>query len=184
MCTNDAHSPILKLVLLLIILLVIVSPAASAERPDIEFLLFPAWVLGDQATMPNGATIEEYMPFGQTVLDWTEMFTWQYFPEWPGQPTPRAIMDDLKRIRMAQNPKTEWKIITQTKDAIIYEWKFRESQHNKYKTGIGDHYEIARIVAGAGGIYIFHYATKNADISLHDRRNWARALRKIDIISQ
>ncbi len=184
MCTNDAHKPILKQVLLLILSLVIASPAASAERPDIKFLIFPYWILGHQATTPGGATIEEYTPLGQTVLDWREMFTWQYFPNWPAQATPRDIMDGLKRIRMSQNPKTEWKIITKTKDSIIYEWKVRKSRHDEYEPGIGDYYEIVRIVLGADGIYIFRYATENADFSLHDRREWARTLNKIDLISK
>ncbi len=183
MCTNDAHNPILNSVLLLILLLVIASPAVSDERPVIEFLVFPAWVLVRQETTLRGTTIEEYTPFGYTALDWREMFTWQYFPDWPGEVTPRAIMDDLKRIRMARNPKTEWKIITKSKDSIIYEWKVRESRHHEYALGVGDYYEIARIVLGAHGIYIFHYATKNADISLHDRRVWERNLKKINLIS-
>jgi hypothetical protein len=177
MCTNDAHKSILKPVLLLILSLVIASPAASVERPDFEFFHFvPSWVLGYQATEPGGATIEEYTPFGQTVLNWREMFTWQYFPDWPGQATPRAVMDDLKRFRMSQNPKTEWTIITNTANSIIYEWKVRD------EPGIGDYYEVARIVLGTDGIYIFHYATKDVRISLHDRRAWARALKKIDLI--
>ncbi len=168
----------------LILSLVIASPAASAERPYFKFLRFPAWILGNQTTALGGAIIEEYTPPGQTVLDWREMFTWQYFPNWPGQATPRAIMDDLKRIRMSQNPKTEWKIITKTKDSIIYEWKVRKSRHDEYEPGIGDYYEIARIALGADGLHIFHYATKNADFSLQDRRAWARTLEKIDLISQ
>ncbi len=193
MCTNDVHKPILKPVLLLILSLVIASPTASAERPyiidhisisSIKFLIYPYWALDYQATTPGGAYIEEYRPPGQTVLDWREMFTWQYFPNWPGKATPRAIMDDLKRIRMSQNPETEWKIITKTKDSIIYEWKVRKSRHDEYEPGIGDYYEIARIVLGADGIHIFHYATKNADFSLHDRREWARTLNKIDLISK
>ncbi len=176
MCTNDAHKPILKPVLLLILSLVIASPAASAERPDFKFLHFPAWVLGNQATAPGGAIIEEYTPFGQTALNWTEMFTWQYFPDWPGQTTPRAVMENLKRLRMSRNPKTEWKVITTFKNSIIYEWKVRD------EPGIGDYYEIARIVLGADGIYFFHYATKDVRISLHDRREWESTLKKIDLI--
>ena len=87
-------------------------------------------------------------------------------------------MDDLKRLRMSRNPKTEWKIITKTKDSIIYEWKVRDER------GIGDYYEVARIMLGADGIHIFHYATKDVSISLHDRRAWARTLKKIDLISE
>jgi uncharacterized protein YihD (DUF1040 family) len=184
MGTSDVHKPISKLVSLLILSLVIASPAASTERPDIKFLIFPYWTLGNQAMTPGGATIEEYTPPGQTVLDWRELFTWQYFPNWPGQATPRAIMDDLKRIRVSQNPKTEWKIITTTKDSIIYEWKVRKSGHDEYVPGIGDYYEIARIVLGTDGIYIFRYTTKKADFSLHDRREWARTLKKIELISK
>jgi len=160
----------------LILSLVITSPAASAERPDFKFLHVPEWVLGNQATAPSGATIEEYTPLRQTVRDWTEMFTWQYFPDWPGQTTPRAVMENLKRLRMSRNPKTEWKVITTFKDSIIYEWKVHD------EPGIGDYYEIARIVLSADGIYIFHYATKDVSISLHDRRAWERTLKKIDLV--
>lgn len=184
MRTNDAHNPIWKPVLLLILSLVIASPTASAERPYIKFLIFPSWVLRHQATTVGGASIEEYTPFDQTVQNWRELFTWQYFPNWPDQATPRAIMENLKRIRMAQNPETEWKIISTTKDSIIYEWKVRASRHYGYEPGVGEQYEIARIVQGADGIYIFYYATKNADISLHDRRAWARTLEKIDLNAQ
>jgi hypothetical protein len=79
---------------------------------------------------------------------------------------------------MSQNPKTEWKIITQTYDSIIYEWKVRD------EPGIGDYCVIARIAIGGDGVYIFHYATKNASISLHERREWARTLKKIDLNSK
>lgn len=84
-------------------------------------------------------------------------------------------MEDLKRIRMSRNPKTEWKIVTQSYNSIIYEWKVRD------EPGVGEYFEIARIVRGADGIYIFHYATKDASISLHDRREWARKLKKIEL---
>ncbi len=87
-------------------------------------------------------------------------------------------MEDLKRFRMSRNPKTEWKIVTQSYDSIIYEWKVRD------EPGVGEYFEIARIVLGADGIYIFHYATKDASISLHDRREWARKLKKIDLKSR
>jgi hypothetical protein len=157
--------------------LVVNSPAASAERPDFKFLHFPNWVLGRQAMTPGGAIIEEYWPFNQSALNWTEMFTWQYFPDRPGQATPRVIMEDLKRFRMSRNPNTEWKIVSKFKGSIIYEWKVHD------EPGVGDYYEIARIMVGADGIYIFHYATKQVSISLHDRREWARTLKKIDLIS-
>lgn len=86
-------------------------------------------------------------------------------------------MEDLKRVRMSRNPNTEWTIVTTFKDSIIYEWKVRD------EPGVGDYYEIARILVGADGIHIFHYATKQVSISLRDRREWARTLKKIDLIS-
>ncbi len=87
-------------------------------------------------------------------------------------------MDGLKRFRMSKNPKTEWKIITQTYDSIIYAWNVRD------ESGIGEYSEIARIVVGVNGIHIFHYARKDASISLHERREWARMLKNIDFASK
>ena len=177
MSTNVLYKPILKLVSVLILSLVVTTPAASAERPDFKFLRFPTWNLAYQAAAPNGAIIEEYTPFGQSVHDWRQMFTWQYFPEWPAHATPRSIMGELKDLRMSRNPDTEWKIITQTYDSIVYEWKVSD------EPGVGAYYEIARIVQGADGIHMFRYATKSASVSLHDRREWARTLKNIDSVS-
>ncbi len=178
MGANYLQKGMLRLFPLLVLSLVISSPADSGERPDFEFLKFPAWVLGYQLTAANGAIIEEYTPYGQSVHDWHEMFTWQYFPQWPNQATPREIMDGLKRIRMSKNPKTEWKIITQTYDSIIYEWSVRD------ESGVGEYSEIARIAVGGDGIHMFRYARKNASISLHERREWARTLKNIGFNSK
>ena len=175
---NNIRKRILKLFPLLILCLAVSSPANPAERPDFKFLKFPAWVLVYRATAPNGTVIEEYTPYGQSAYDWHEMFTWQYFPEWPNPATPRQIMDGLKQLRMSKHPNTEWNIVTQTYDSIIYEWKVSDD------LGIGDYFEIARIVAAGDEVHIFHYATKNASISLHERREWARKLKKIGLNSR
>ena len=178
MGANYLNKGMLKLCPLLILSLAISLSANSAERPDFKFVKFPAWVLAYQSAALNGVIIEEYTPYGQSVHDWHEMFTWQYFPEWPNQSSPREIMDGLKRFRMSRNPKTEWKIITQTYDSIVYEWSVRD------ESVIGEYSEIARIAVGADGIHIFRYARKSASISLHERREWARKLKKIGLNSK
>ena len=80
--------------------------AQSSPQPGTEQLLRPqtkAYVLGHQARQPSTGSIEEYVPKGQSVQDWTEMLTVQDMPG-SAHVAPRTFLDVMAQGWMGACP--------------------------------------------------------------------------------
>lgn len=109
------------------------------------------WVPGWQNKNADCYTLE-LVPQGQTVENWQEIVTLQFFPELQSNATPHQMMDVF--LSRMQKYGAVSKVISETKDGIIFEWEIKQPPQLAQ-------YELDKIAVGQKGLHFLHYATKN-----------------------
>jgi hypothetical protein len=136
------------------------------------------WAIGHQAyqSTPDGTLqIVEYVVEGQTVQRWHELVTWQYFPRWQERATLGEIMESLRSRRTEQSPTVVWNVISRGDRDLTYEWSIRGDPRH------GDQHEIARLILGASGVHLVHYAIAEAALPAGTRERWIRLLGAVSV---
>lgn len=157
---------------LLLLLLAPVS-ALAGVHPELEFD-GRDWLLGFKAYR-GGVQIEEYVLHGETVLDWSELVTWQYFPGRRERGGPTEIMRQFRHRRMVQAPSVEWEVLGSDFDSVIYTWKIDNDPV------ICDYFELVRIIETDDGVHIFRYAAKDGDAFDEWLYSWIASFENVEI---
>jgi len=146
---------------------------ADEEKPQLTFD-GRVWNIGYQASNFQGSIIE-YVLNDESINNWTELVTIQTFLGLQKNASAQAFADQTKEKLKQQCPDLKWIILKQTEDDVMYEWSIKNCPADK------DQHEIARIIKGQYGMYIFHYVTKKMPIDPKIRNEWIKLIKSATI---
>lgn len=131
----------------------------------------------------------EYVVDDQTVHDWHELVTYQFFPDAQlkvnAEQLKKIFLDDMRE----RIPSLEVNDISSDPNDEIFEWTMREVPNHTAQDAEEERnawvpqHEIDRILVGKNGIYFLHYAIKDPDISDKKREQWIDILKQAELVS-
>lgn len=146
--------------------------AATAEQLNLT-LSKDEWKIAWADIKPELVTIE-YIRYGQTLNDWKEMITTQYFPNLPLIASIKTLA--LNFINQLQqkgfNPATSFYV--ENNNELIYEYQIFSPE-----TQVQD--EIQKIIRKGNSLYIFHYCIKQNDMGDKMREKWLNIIKNINV---
>jgi hypothetical protein len=143
---------------------------SKTEYPQIHFDN-RIWTEGHRANR-TGGFIVEFVHQGETVENWTELVTWEFFQTLKTD-TLEGTMDRMKLYFSEKHPNITWNVISKSDTDLIYEWKLQNDPTNE------DQHEIARMMRGENGIHLIRYTIKTPNIPSQKREEWLNLLREI-----
>ena len=158
---------------LTIVLVVFLSNSAAAKRAESISLPFKldnkSWTFGSQTRM--GTFL---VPKGQTVQNWRELITLQFYPNFKKTP-PKEFMNHFLAHLHKNEPAVKSKYISSSFDNALAEWNISNSKRCPNQHGLD------RVMKGPQGLHVIHYAIKTNNWSQTDRNKWLNILNKAKI---
>jgi hypothetical protein len=142
---------------------------AGAEKPQTEGLAWSIpidtkWITGNYYYAEGKYMINELVPEGETIKDWSELITIQNFAGTKG--SPEAFLEGLKAIREKNCPgSTTWNVLARDDRSILYEWRSEPC------AGFPHQHEISRILDGNWNRFRIAYTAKVKEISTATRNS-------------
>ena len=158
-------------------LLFLVSFAINATAKE-EHLLFSLGLEWNPVRSPDTpkSTVLELIRAGDDINNWKELVTVQNFAKSRNYRHPAETLDALKEVREKTCPGvTEWTVIDQSEDSILYEWHAKECQ------GEPEQHEVARILYGKHNVFFLHYAAKVHELAPETREKWIKKFSSVSI---
>lgn len=150
---------------------------AYAEERAVPVFDARAWKLGWSQNQ-GGAVFEEYILDGDSVENWSELVTVQFFPGLQKQTKPDIYEAALKSQLSSVCPSIVWDSLYQSDDERIWKW------HIQGCPGQPDQSEIARLKQTSSGFHVWHYAIKKAPMPADNENVWLENLKAIRIEGQ
>ncbi len=144
--------------------------APGAERETITYEMDPGWKIGNSQGTKH-YSIMEFIPEGDDIQNWKELFTVQNFTGRWGESSPEETMNALKAKREKNCPgTTQWNVIDKNKDSILFEWQAKPC------LGWPEQHEIARILYGKYNRWYLRYTAKVYQLPQETRAKWVKIL--------
>lgn len=134
-----------------------------------------SWKLG-WSQNKGGAVYEEYVLDGETVENWSELVTIQFFPGLNKQTNPDIFEAGQKTNLSSVCPSIIWEPLYQSDNERIWKWSISGC------SGQQDQSEIARLIKTDGGFHVWHYAIKKSSIPLEKEKVWLEKLKAIEVV--
>lgn len=112
----------------------------------------------------------EYIPMGDTINQWQELVTSQFFAgltEVSAQDFANSVIKQLQQTGFT----IETSFIEQGPNQVILEFKVKDPVNMRQD-------ELQKIVRGKDGMYVLHYAIKKADMGAENRAKWLLLLQQ------
>lgn len=133
------------------------------------------WKLG-WSQNERGVVIEEYVLDGETVENWSELVTIQFFPGLNKKTNP-DVFEAMQKMNLSYIcPTIKWESLYQSQDERIWKWSISGSP------GQEDQSEIARLKRTDEGFHLWHYAVKKSPIPPEQEKLWLDKLKTIEVI--
>lgn len=163
--------------LLLFILLIISFPIAFADEEAKPVFDDRKWVLGwSKPKETEGPEIfDEYVLEGETVDNWSELVTVQFFAGLNKKITLELFEYGTKLGITTLCPKATWQTISQKQKERMWQFTIKDCSPQS------DQLELARLVDTDEGYYLFHYAIKKVSLPEDKYKTWVNNLLAIKI---
>lgn len=152
----------------------------SKEIADAEMLQLNLdnheWQVSRAEIKPDITTIE-YVRHGQTVNDWKELVTTQFFPRYPAQTTPKILAINFLRSLSQKGLNPAVSYYAESNSEITFEFQIFTPEHQQQD-------EIQKIIMGPKGLHIIHYAVRRSDLGKQERDKWLTFIHTATIKSQ
>ena len=145
--------------------------AAEKAKPVFDDRL---WKLGWSQNQGD-AVYEEYVVNEESVENWSELVTIQFFPGLQKQTSPDIFESSQKANLLSVCPETKWESVSQSDNDRIWKWSIKGCQ------GQPDQSEIARLKMTDEGFHVWHYAIKESPMSHEKETLWLAKLKSIEI---
>lgn len=146
--------------------------AAEAVRPVFDER---SWKLG-WSQNKDGGVFEEYVLDGESVENWSELVSIQFFPGLEEKTNLDIFEAAQKRNAALVCPSIKWEPIYQAEDERIWKWSITECP------GQPDQSEIARLKRTDEGFHVWHYAIKKSPIPLEKEEIWLEKLKAFKVV--
>lgn len=151
----------------------VISVHAFAVSQDYINLDNRKWVLG-WSSPDKSMIFDEYVLKGETVDDWSELLTIQYFPGL-NKHTNLDVFEAMQKQSLASVcPAIKWESVSVKQNDRM--WKFTFSNCS----GQPDQSELARAIKTNTGIHVIHYAIKKSPMPSRNEKAWIEILNKFD----
>lgn len=164
--------------LLLMVLSLLSASSAYATEEAKPVFDTRHWELGwsiNKRASGNGHVFKEYVLKGETVKNWSELVTVQFFPGLNKKSNLETFEASVKQAIMKACHNTKWTTFEQKQDARSWEFTIKNCD------GQPDQSELARAVATNDGVHVFHYVIKKAPMPKHLKETWAKNLKAIKV---
>jgi len=92
---------------------------AKGKKDDLDFVIDPGWKIAYRGETKN-LYIIEYVPKGDDIENWKELFTYQNGGKNHFEHSPEKMLNALKAQREKECPgTTEWTVIEQNENSIL-----------------------------------------------------------------
>jgi hypothetical protein len=146
------------------------AATANAKTDQLSFEMDTGWKIAHSLETKKMKMIE-YVPKGDDIENWNELFTYQNFGKNYFNHHPEKMLDAIKALREKECPGvTQWTVIAQDQNSILYEWQAGPCLGNP------EQHEIARIIYGKYNCFFLHYAAKVHELSPETRAKWLKLL--------
>lgn len=150
---------------------------ASYFRDHPDFRYQGAWQPAYSAGVKGVYAFEEFVPKGESIENWTRLFTIQTLARTKSSPDdPIRMMTGLKGLMEKRCPNLFWKVISESNHDILYEYHFDNCP------GQPSQHEISRILYGKWNIWRISYTQKGPPINEIERLKWIEALSEPKIV--
>jgi hypothetical protein len=158
---------------LLIALLISLSPGTYAKRNELVSMPLnldnKSWLLNSQSRMGIF-----YTPQGQSIQNWTELITLQFYPNYKKTSAKEFMSHYLGHLRQSE-PTVKSKYISNSPNSAIIEWSISKSRHCPNQCGLD------RALRGPQGLHVIHYAIKTNKWSETERKKWLNIINRTKI---
>jgi len=131
------------------------------------------WKVGWSDIKPELVTIE-YLRRGQSIHDWKELITTQFFPGYPTQITPKMIVLKFLNSLQQKGFSPAVNFYTESNHEIIFEFQIFSPDAQAQD-------EIQKVIRTPKGIHIVHYVVKQADMGEKEREKWLSFIKATEI---
>ena len=159
----------LRVMCLSLLLCLIAFQAYALEKVAVHFDS-RKWKLGWSAPPSASMLMQEFVLDGETVENWTELVTVQFFPGMQKIVSQEVFIAGQKLQLLKLCPSLVWNNIRVSDRDSMYEWSVKGC------SGIKDQSEIARVARTDEGIHVWHYAVKKEEIPIATREEWIKNL--------
>lgn len=151
--------------------MVVIFGCATPERLTMPIPRGETWVKGSESQdRKRKVLLAEFVRKGETVQNWTELYSVVNLQLTEASPTREHFMEDLKGKMQQRCPEVEWKVIQQQSNALLYEWRITKCAPHP------DQHEIARIVDGKSNRFKISYTAKVPELPEAKRKQWIDVL--------
>lgn len=165
--------------LIFIALLFISFQTTSAQAETTELISLPfgidnkKWEIGWQEQKPE-LFMYEFVPNGQSVENWKEIITVQFYPALKKLSAADFLNTFLSDLQKSE-PGVNIKIISASNDNAVAQWNLANSKTNN------DQYELDRVIKGKKGLHMIHYAVKTTDWDESERDKWIKFINQAKV---
>lgn len=150
--------------------------ANSTHRLQVEFDDQARWRLGYR-TVSRIHALSEYIPEGQSMAQWSELYTVQRIHGIAQKQTAQALMQQMEQKLKERNPNVEFAVIAEAENDVLFQWrdaggKDRQPQH-----------EIVRMLAGSRDLHRLAYSQRVAQIPTESAQRWVGILRNASLVA-
>jgi hypothetical protein len=143
-----------------------IDPKLLLPLDDVEFFVDEhAWIV-TRRSGNRGYLKTEYLPPGQTLQNWTELFSTQHFLGAADQLA--QLLESQRRQLFETDPDSDLQIVDQRPGNVLYEWHGKTSGQ----------YLLTRMIAGVRDVHQLTYAIKTTQPAAATRALW------IDLLKQ
>ncbi len=144
--------------------------AAKGKGDNLNFEMDLGWRVAYHAETRK-LNIIEYVPKGDDIENWKELFTFQNGGKSHFDHDPEKWLNALKAQREKECPgATDWTVVEQNENSILYEWQAKPC------LSWPDQHEIARIIYGRYNWFLLRYTAKVHELAPDTRTKWIKLL--------
>jgi len=142
------------------------SGCATPESLNISLPKNEEWIVGNRSAVRGVSVLNELVRKGESIDNWTELFSIFNLPLTPSSPPREQLMSELKEKMQNRCPNVVWSVIQVGPSDILYEWRIVKCSSHP------DQHEIARIVDGKQNRFRIAYTAKTTELSADKRKVW------------
>jgi hypothetical protein len=146
--------------------------AAAAWRLPLDVR---EWSVGHRIANQSGS-VAEWVRNGETVQDWTRLFTVQRMFRRGGTTSARDLVKKIEADVKRVCPNAEVKVLRDGAKDLLYEWRIPEGSR------LAAQHEIARIVIGKNDAHRIAYKGRGAQLPSEERARWLEHIREARLV--
>lgn len=169
-----------KLSIIILLSLFATTQAAFAgewtESVKVNFALDERdWEVGYQ-NKTDDMYILEFVVKGQTVDNWKELITFEFFPGLQKRINCEQFAEGFVEHLKVTEPKTEVDVYYAKPNDTLIEWGVNGSKKNPNQD------ELDRFILGKQGLHVIHYVKKTTELTDAERNKWIKFLQSATLI--